>query len=66
LKSSGLESILMQEPPSAGEKVVVPTPKNRIFQQQKSKQINVKLLKEKLRMEKLVRAKQIGDAQGLL
>ncbi len=56
----------MQEPPPAGEKEVVSTPKNRIFQQQKSKQLNVKLLKEKLRLKKLVREKQIGDAQGLV
>ncbi len=58
--------MLIQETPSTGEKEVVGSSKNHLFLQQKSKQLNVKLLKEKLRLEKLVREKQLRDAQELV
>jgi hypothetical protein len=65
-KFDGLESKLIQEPPPTGNKVVVGTSKNRLFLQQKSKQLNVTLLKEKLRLEILVKEKQLRDAKDLV
>jgi hypothetical protein len=44
----------------------VGTSKHRLFQQQKSKQLNVTLLKEKLRLEILVKEKKLRDAKGLV
>jgi hypothetical protein len=66
LETSGLESKLIQEPPPTGNKVVVGTSKHRLFQQQKSKQLNVTLLKEKLRLEILVKEKKLRDAKDLI
>jgi hypothetical protein len=66
-KFDGLESKLIQEPPPTGNKVVVGTSKHRLFhQQQKSKQLNVTLLKEKLRLEILVKEKKLRDAKDLV
>ncbi len=64
-KCDGLESKLIQEPPPPANKVVVGIPKNRLFQQQKSKQLNLTLLKEKLRLEILRKGKRLRDAKDL-
>ncbi len=42
------------------------TSKHRLFQQQKSKQLNVTLLKEKLRLEIVVKEKKLRDAKDLV
>jgi hypothetical protein len=44
----------------------VGTSKHRLFQQQKSKQLNVMLLKEKLRLEILVKEKKLREAKDVL
>ncbi len=62
----GLESKRIQEPPPTGNKEVVGTSKNCLFLQQKSKQLNVTLLKEKLRLEILLKEKQLRDAKHLV
>ncbi len=51
---------------SSGNKVEVGTSKNRLFQHQKSKQLNVTLLKEKLPLEILVKGKDLRDAKDLV
>jgi len=40
-------------------------PKNLLFQQQKSKQLNITLLKDKLRLEILIKEKKLRDAKEL-
>ena len=56
-KCDGPESKLIEEPPPSTNKVVVGKPKNLLFQQQKSKQHNLTLLKDKLRLEILIKEK---------
>ncbi len=64
-KCDGPESKLIDEPPPSANKIVVGKPKNLLFQQQKSKQHNLTLLKDKLRLEILIKGKKIRDAQDL-
>jgi len=59
------ESKRIEEHPPPANKVEVGIAKNRLFQQQKSKQHNLALLKEKLRAEILLKEKQLRDAQDL-
>ena len=64
-KCDGPESKLIEEPPPSANKVVVGKPKNLLFQQQKSKQHNLTLLKDKLRLEILIKEKKLRNAQDL-
>jgi len=64
-KCDGPESKLIEEPPPSANKVVVGKPKNLLFQQQKSKQHNLTLLKDKLRLEILIKEKKLRDAKEL-